>query len=99
MAHTQVWPEFLYLAAIAPSIADSRSASSNTINGAWPPNSSDTLLTVSAEALSNFFPVAVDPVKVSFLTAELLSIALPKISASLIITLNKPFGRPASFDK
>ena len=46
LAHTQVWPAFLYFEAIAPLTAISMSASSKTMNGALPPNSSDSFLTV-----------------------------------------------------
>ena len=46
VAHTQVWPALRYLLAKAPSTALSTSASSNTMNGALPPSSSDIFLTV-----------------------------------------------------
>ena len=65
MAQIQVWPELRYLEAAAPSTAASRSASSNTMTGAFPPNSMDTFLTVSAHSLSRVLPTGVEPVKVS----------------------------------
>ena len=46
-AVTHVCPEFLYLAPISPWTAASTSALGNTMNGALPPNSNATLLTVS----------------------------------------------------
>ncbi len=46
---------FLNLATIAPLTAAGMSAELNTMNGAFPPNSSDTLLTVSAQpAIKNY---------------------------------------------
>ena len=47
---TQVWPPLRNLAAIRPSTAASRSASSNTMKGALPPSSSDSFLSVSADS-------------------------------------------------
>src|SRR5699024_1824083 len=63
--------------AITPLIAASISASSNTINGACPPNSIEALFKVSAEFFKICFPTGVDPVKVIFLTSGLLVISSP----------------------
>ena len=48
LAQTQVWPMLRNFETIAPSTAASRSASSNTMNGALPPSSSPTFFTVPA---------------------------------------------------
>src|SRR2546430_86347 len=50
LAHTHVCPVLRYLLAMAPATAASRSASSNTMNGALPPSSSDSFFTVPALA-------------------------------------------------
>lgn len=54
-------PEFLNLELIRPSTALSRSADSNTMNGALPPNSKLVLFMVEAHCLYKSFPTAVDP--------------------------------------
>src|SRR5437667_210640 len=48
LAHTQVCPVLRYLLAMQPMTAASRSASSNTMKGALPPNSSESFLRVPA---------------------------------------------------
>src|ERR1700731_517377 len=54
LAHTEVWPAFLYFEAMAPSTAISISAPSKMRNGALPPNSSESFLTVPAHcSISN----------------------------------------------
>src|SRR5699024_10206987 len=70
LAHTQVCPAFLNLLEIPPSVACSKSASSNTINGACPPNSIDIFFIVSADCFINCFPTSVEPVKVILRTSE-----------------------------
>ena len=92
---TQVWPQFLNLQAIAPSTALSRSASSKTMNGARPPSSIDTRLTVSAHCLSRILPISVEPVKESLRTFLLVQSSLPIGPALPVITLNTPAGTPA----
>lgn len=47
------WPEFRNLEAMAPPTALSTSALSNTMKGAWPPSSMETLFTVSAAIFSS----------------------------------------------
>ena len=86
---------FLYLAAIAPAIAASILASSKTINGASPPSSMETFLTVLAHSLSSIFPVSVDPVNVNLRTKLLSVIALPIVCALPVSTFNSPLGKPA----
>ncbi len=48
LVQTQVWPALRYFEATAPATAASRSASSNTINGALPPSSMLVFLMVGA---------------------------------------------------
>uniref|UniRef100_A0A1A9VYD4 Uncharacterized protein n=1 Tax=Glossina austeni TaxID=7395 RepID=A0A1A9VYD4_GLOAU len=57
-----VCPQFRNFEAMAPSTAFSKLAESNTINGALPPNSRETRLTVSAHWRYNSFPTSVEPV-------------------------------------
>jgi|GEM_PF-6571777 len=56
-AHTQVWPALRYFEAIAPFTAISMSASSKTMNGALPPSSSDSFLTVPADCSVSSLPM------------------------------------------
>ena len=64
-AQTQVWPALRYLLAIAPSTAASMSASSNTMNGALPPSSSESFLIVGALCGIRMRPTSVEPVKLT----------------------------------
>lgn len=75
--HTHVWPEHLNLHIITPSTARSKSASSNTMNGALPPSSKLTLFNTAI--LANIFPTPVEPVNDIFLTDGFVhnSIAAP----------------------
>ncbi len=95
MAHTQVWPVLRYLDMIAPSTAASRSASSNTMKGALPPNSIDVFLTDLAHCSSRILPISVEPVKVSLRTSGLPVISPPIWVAEPVMTLNTPAGMPA----
>ena len=79
-AHTQVWPVLRYLLAIAPATAASRSASSNTMNGALPPSSSDTFFIVPAHCAISSLPIAVEPVNDSLRTSG-LPVSSPPIAA------------------
>jgi hypothetical protein len=56
LAHTQVCPALQYLEAIAPLTAISMSASSKTMNGALPRNSSGNFFTVLAHCCTNSLP-------------------------------------------
>ena len=80
---------------IAPSTAASRSASSNTMNGALPPSSSDSFFTVRAHCAIRIFPVSVDPVNDSFRTSGLDVSSPPTSDALPVMTLKTPFGTPA----
>src|SRR5437868_4159616 len=95
LTQTQVWPAFRYLEAIAPLTAASRSASSKTINGAFPPSSIEVRLTVDALCSINFLPTSVEPVNVTFLTIGLDVISPPIALAEPVTTENTPFGTPA----
>ena len=73
LAQTQVWPVLRNFDAIAPSTAASRSASSNTMNGALPPSSSDDLLhRARRTARISCLPISVEPVNVNLRTIGLL---------------------------
>src|SRR5271167_2324862 len=95
LAQTQVWPAFLYFEAIAPLTAISISASSKTMNGALPPNSSDNFLTVPAHCCISNLPTSVEPVKVSLRTVG-FEVSSPPISFDGPVTQERrPFGTPA----
>src|ERR1700740_1663733 len=95
LAHTQVWPAFLYFEAIAPLTAISISASSKTMNGALPPSSSESFLTVPAHCCISNLPTSVEPVKVGVRTVG-LEVNSPPISFDGPVTQEKtPFGTPA----
>ena len=74
-AAVQASPPLRILAIIAPATAASRSASSNTMKGALPPNSIEQLTTQSAASRSNPRPTSVDPVNDSLRTRGSCSIA------------------------
>src|SRR5450756_3234748 len=85
------------LAIIAPSMAASISASSNTRNGALPPSSIDGLSTLSAASCSSLRPTSVEPVNETTRTRGSCSIALttgPERREGT--TLTTPAGTPAS---
>src|ERR1700753_3646990 len=95
-AQTQVWPILRNLDAIAPSAAAARSASANTMNGALPPNSSETFLIVVAHCFIRTFPTSVEPVKENLRTVGFCVSSRPTPGASLdVTTLNTPLGMPA----
>src|SRR5688572_30536512 len=95
LAHTHVWPALRYFDAIAPFTAASRSASSNTMNGALPPSSSDTFLIVPAHCDISSLPTAVEPVKLSLRTSGLLVNSPPIGFGSPVTTETIPAGSPA----
>src|SRR5205807_2009377 len=94
-AHTQVWPVLRYLLAMAPATAASRSASSNTMNGALPPCSSESFFTEPAHCAMSLLPSAAEPVKVSLRTSGLEVISPPIASALPVIMFSTPAGTPA----
>ena len=96
--HTQVWPVLRYFDAMAPSTAASMSASSNTMNGALPPSSSDSFLMVGALCAIRMRPTAVEPVNDSLRTTGLAQSTRPtsiERSPSQHSTLITPGGKPA----
>src|SRR5271165_2070688 len=95
LAQTQVWPALRYFEAIAPLTAISISASSKTMNGALPPNSSDSFLTVPAHCCISNLPTSVEPVKVNLRTVG-FEVSSPPISFDGPVTQEKtPLGTPA----
>src|SRR5436190_22943651 len=95
LAHTQVWPALRYFEAIAPLTAASISASSKTMNGALPPSSSESFLTVPAHCCISNLPTSVEPVKVNLRTIG-FEVSSPPISFEPPVTQEKtPFGTPA----
>src|SRR5678809_333778 len=94
-AQTQVWPALRYLEAIAPSTAASRSASSNTMNGALPPSSRESFFTVSAHCFMRRLPVAVEPVNDSLRTSGFEHSSPPIAFEPPVRTLSTPLGIPA----
>ncbi|SAL70451.1 hypothetical protein AWB65_06919 [Caballeronia humi] len=65
------------------------------MNGALPPSSSDTFLTVGALCAASNRPTAVDPVNDSLRTTGLLVISPPIAFGSPVTMLSTPFGTPA----
>src|SRR4029077_19909592 len=95
LVQTQVCPVLRYFEATAPSTAASRSASSNTIKGAFPPNSRESFLIVPAHCSISTLPTSVEPVNESFLTMGFDVSSAPISFAGPVITLNTPLGTPA----
>src|SRR3954465_5199885 len=65
VAAVQSWPQLANAPTIAPSAAASRLASANTTNGALPPSSMCTRLTVPAAPPITLAPVRVGPVRLA----------------------------------
>ena len=76
-------------------MASSRSASSNTMNGALPPNSIVVRLRVGAHCSSSSLPTAVLPVKLSLRTSGLPVSSAPISCGLPTTTLKQPAGKPA----
>ena len=98
LADTQVWPALRYFDCMSPSAAASRSASSKTIKGALPPNSSESFLIVSALWRIRMRPTSVEPVNESLRTMGLAHSSLPITTdddALPVTILSTPFGIPA----
>src|ERR1700693_1130385 len=84
-------------AIMAPSIAESISASSNTMKGALPPSSIAGLTTQSAASCSSLRPTSVEPVNDTTRTRGSCSIALTTLPEERDgMTLTTPAGTPAS---
>src|SRR6266478_3106957 len=85
------------LAIIAPSIAASTSASSNTMKGALPPSSIAGFTTLSAASCRSLRPTSVEPVNETTRTRGSCSIALTTLPDEREgMTLTTPAGTPAS---
>src|SRR4029450_13171762 len=85
------------LAIMAPSIAASMSASSNTMKGALPPSSIAGLTTLSAASCRSLRPTSVEPVKETTRTRGSCSMALTTLPEERDgMTLITPAGTPAS---
>jgi hypothetical protein len=88
---------FRILAIIAPSTAASRSASSKTTNGAFPPSSIETLSTFWAEASISPRPTPVEPVKESLRRrGSSIRGAVVGPDFEVVMMLTTPPGRPHS---
>src|SRR5262249_23448006 len=84
-------------AIMAPSIAASMSASSNTMKGALPPSSIAGFTTLSAASCRSLRPTSVEPVKETTRTRGSCSIALTTFPDEREgMTLTTPAGTPAS---
>jgi len=95
LAQMHVWPAFRYFDINAPFTAPSISASSNTMNGAFPPNSMDVRFTVEAHWAIKVFPTAVEPMKLSFLTIGFVESSSLISFGDPVTHDNTPFGTPA----
>src|ERR1700736_3037682 len=85
------------LAIIAPSIAESISASSNTIKGALPPSSIAGLTTQSVASCKSLRPTSVEPVNDTTRTRGSCSMVLTTLPDERDgMTLTMPRGTPAS---
>src|SRR5215813_531468 len=85
------------LATMAPSMAASISASSNTMKGALPPSSIAGFTTLSAASCRSLRPTSVEPVNDTTRTRGSCSIALTTVPDERDgITLTTPAGTPAS---
>ncbi len=96
-AEVQASPMFRIFASSAPSTAASRSASSKTRNGAFPPSSIDTFSTFLADASISERPTSVEPVKDSFRSRP-SSISGPVVlpDDDVVRMFTTPPGSPAS---
>ncbi|CAI8314261.1 MAG: Uncharacterised protein [Oceanospirillaceae bacterium UBA2001] len=91
----QRWPEFLVAPATANSAALSRSASSITIKGELPPNSSTWRLYPAFFAMC--LPTGTPPVKVISSMCSLAIISSPMSSGKPVTIDNISTGKPASY--
>ena len=80
---------------MAPLTASSRSASSNTMNGALPPSSMDVRFMVPAHCSTSILPTSVEPVNVSLRTMgfEVISAPISRVTPPRILIT--PRGTPA----
>jgi hypothetical protein len=90
----QTCPWLNQIASTTPSTTESRSASSNTMKGDFPPSSSESFLPEPAVALRMMRPTSVLPVKAILSMSSCATIAAP-VSPSPVITFSTPAGSPA----
>ena len=90
----QTCPWLNQIASTTPSIALSRSASSKTTNGDFPPSSSVKDLPDPAVFSLINFPTSVDPVNAILLISLWLTIISPTLPSPVTILI-RPFGTPA----
>ncbi len=94
MAAVQSWPPLISAPAVAPRAAASRSASAWTMNGALPPSSRWTRLTLFAASAWIRLPVSESPVSEMRSTSMCAAIAAPTTSPRPVTTLRTPAGNP-----
>ena len=92
----QTCPWLNQMASTTPSTTLSRSASSKTMNGLFPPSSRLSFFPVPAVAWRMCRPTSVEPVNAILSTSGWSTSSLPD-SPSPVITLRTPAGRPASW--
>src|SRR5688572_19100017 len=97
LAHTHVWPVLRNFDAITCWIATVRSASSKTMNGAWPPSWSETRLTVRAAFSYSVMPTSVLPVKVSLRTRASAKNASETAAGSEVVSTWKTSAGPPAW--
>ena len=97
LADVQASPTLRILAIIAWSTAASRSASSKTRNGAFPPSSMETFSTWSAACFISTRPTSVEPVKLSLRSrGSLITGSETSEDDEDVTTLSTPAGSPHS---
>ncbi len=96
VAAVQSWPVLIRAPATAPLAAASRSASSNTTNGALPPSSRCTRLIVPVASSITRWPTGVEPVNETIETSGWLIRASPTLRPGPVSTLITPAGMPAA---
>ena len=92
----QSWPALPNTLLTAAGTAVSRSASSKTMLGDFPPSSSETRVMLGAACCRMLTPVSVSPVKAILSTPGWPASALPVVAPGPVMTLSTPLGRPAS---
>ena len=92
----QHWPWLKNTAPCVPASADSRSASSKTMLGDFPPSSSDTRFRFPFAASAIFWPVVCSPVNVILSTSVCAASGAPAVSPKPVITFTTPGGNPTS---
>src|SRR5579862_1439316 len=92
----QLWPVVPKPPHNPPSMARSRLASSSTIMGFFPPNSSEQCLKLFAAVCPTIFPTALDPVSEIAFTSGCSVSGVPTLVPNPDTMLTTPLGNPAS---